>query len=44
MKELNGKSKRDFVPEYFIWLEPDEQRRRAKELDKMTKNKDKRRK
>lgn len=27
----------NFIPEYFEWIEPDEQKRRAKELEKMTK-------
>ena len=39
MKEKNNKAKNNFVPEYFLWLEPDEQKRRAKELTKMTKRK-----
>ena len=41
MKKENNKAKNNFVPEYFLWLEPDEQRRRAEELDKMTKRKNK---
>ena len=43
MKDKNYKGKNNFVPEYFLWIEPDEQRRRAKELNNMTKKeKDKR--
>ena len=37
MKDKNYKGKNNFVPEYFLWIEPDEQKRRANELDKMTK-------
>ena len=37
MKDRNCKGKNNFVPEYFLWIEPDEQKRRAKELNKMTK-------
>ena len=38
MDDKNYKGKNNFVPEYFLWMEPDEQKRRAKELNKMTKN------
>lgn len=38
MKDKNYKGKNNFVPEYFLWIEPDEQKRRAKELSKMTKD------
>ena len=39
MKDKNYKGKNNFVPEYFLWMEPDELRRRADELNKMTKRK-----
>lgn len=39
MKDKNYKGKNNFVPEYFLWIEPDEQKHRAKELNKMTKDK-----
>jgi len=29
----------DFVPTYFEWLLPEEQKKRAEEIDKMTKKK-----
>lgn len=41
---MNKKTNREFVPEYFIWLEMEEQKRRAEELNKMTKKGDKKRK
>ena len=41
MKDKNYKNKNNFVPEYFLWIEPDEQRRRAEELNKMTKKRNK---
>ena len=37
MEERNNKAKNNFVPEYFLWIEPDEQRKRADELNRMTK-------
>ena len=42
MENKNFRGKNNFVPEYFLWIEPDEQKRRAEELDKMTKKKEKR--
>ena len=37
MGDKKYRGKNNFVPEYFLWIEPDEQKRRAEELNKMTK-------
>ena len=45
MEDKNNKAKNNFVPEYFLWIEPDEQKQRARELNNMTKrNKNKKEK
>ncbi len=38
---MDKKEKNNFVPETFQWVEPDEQKRRARELNNITKKKQK---
>lgn len=44
MKDKDIKTNNDFIPEYFIWLDLESQRKRAIELQEMTKKREKRRK
>lgn len=39
---MKDKSNKEFVPDYFLWLNPDKQKERAKELEKITKKREKR--